>query len=168
VPAVRPAEPIGADQPIPFPPRRTERPVARRELPRHVAGLVTPRESEARFTPFAVPADASPAEPPPPLEALPVGEQAAEDVVDAPLIKAVLPDENDAGDFAPPQAVAADAPEVQEELPTEETTFVESAPLAPAEPAADDGDTSATAAKVSDLEREMARLLGELATRRSS
>lgn len=184
-PARRP-EPQGAEQPIPFPPRRVERPVAARHVrsvpqPVHAAEpdmppaappprravrggpLEAPAAEDQRVTPF-VPAAALAAESSsyaeaayPRYTAAPEPEATAE--IAAPII-------DDVAMPLPPQELAPPSGEAEPDLVAEGP--VEAPPLA-AETAGGEGPSDEeAAARVLDLEKDMARLLGELSGRRGS
>jgi hypothetical protein len=160
------------DEPIPFPPRRTERAMARRELPRQAA---SPREAEialqrhplrpaavepavaeeARITAFA------PIEPSPQYEPAP----SPGDTAPPPMVEATEDQEvpaaggSDTGLFT--SALEIVDPD------TEDREVPDAAPMTGAEEGPTPADPT-TATRVNDLEREMARLLGEISSRRSS
>ncbi|HZP21143.1 MAG TPA: flagellar biosynthetic protein FliO [Bauldia sp.] len=182
--AVRP-DPV-AERPIPFPPRRTERNNARRDPRQPVpvrdaedaapwqnlrSVLGAPRE-EARVTPFV---------PPPPLALEPADEAPPAPPIDTPVAEA----EAAPSEAAAPQPLAdepVETPREQEagedevELPSflapgakaAEPPIVPEAPSLAAEVAEPGEPAPDAATRVNDLEREMARLLGEISARRTS
>jgi hypothetical protein len=183
-----PPEPAAAEEPIPFPPRRTliraaERPLApRRETPRPAttAGVTAAAAPAARPAPAppqpepaAMAAVAGMAAPPPeapaprfmppvrPMQADPVEEAAESPFVPEPEARPEATSE-----FAPPgvdrQAASEAAATVPDGSPAETLEETAAPPTATGDPP--EGDDTAT--QVSDLEKEMARLLGEISTNR--
>lgn len=168
---------LGVDQPIPFPPRRSQatpvRPAARREPP-PMADEPEPAYAEAlgrsRFAPIAPPAAAvaeAPAPAEPVEEATDIGhifaaneeapslhDREPEAPADEPAFHPVVEEE--------PGYAPAAAEEGGPELAAAESVASEEAPP---EVEAETGGPAVT--RVSDLEREMARLLGEISGRRS-
>jgi len=160
--AARQAEPSGAEQPIPFPPRRAERSTLRREPLRPVAPLAPPPVADMPqhwpLRPLPSETEAEIATPPPSRPAPQVLTAALPPAPAA--VNETSPAEFETIERAP---VAATGEEVEAAAPGEEPAQ----PLAAGEPASDspDGDSQV---RMSDLERDMARLLGEIAGRRSS
>ncbi len=160
------------DEPIPFPPRRVERPQARRELPRQVVAQREPEVAlqrralrpaavelaaaeEARVTPFA-PLDRQPAY----EEPMPAMEPEAPPIMAAPVEEPepAPPPATDTGLFTEPLELVE--PEAPDAGPHDGQPAGEENPPAAGEPT--------PSMRVNDLEREMARLLGEISSRRSS
>ncbi len=188
-------ERVGVDQPIPFPPRRSPvgaRPPSRREpaKPDQAAAALAeepePR-TRSRFAPAVTP-------PAPPLEDVelaaerPAPARFEEPPAPARIEPSFAADDEPAppapeaeAEEAGPATVAAELPPVPGEEPeyalppdlrADEAEFVaepEAPPMAAGEEAYVEAESPApgTAARVSDLEKEMARLLGEISGRRS-
>jgi flagellar biogenesis protein FliO len=181
------AEAVGADQPIPFPPRRspaTGRAWLRRDSQRRTAEEAEPEDPRpARSPPASTPAgfDLDTAGLTRPLPASARFVETARPTAIQPSFSLVtdaepeLPPPLDADE---PEAIAAAAfPEAPQDTAAEfavpESETDESG--RPAEPPAAVPGAAApapgqpeTSVKVSDLEKEMARLLGEISTSRSS
>lgn len=164
---------VGVDHPIPFPPRRSPapRPPLRREPEEAPAAVAAPESrNRSRFAPAGAPPSAPPPSEEPGLETIfPVEEEAPPVALSEPEPEAAaesptegftppLPEEEN---YAPPEATGEGAGEVVE-------IVAESPAIAAAEAdeAAAEEPAPAAGTRVSDLEKEMARLLGEISGRR--
>jgi hypothetical protein len=182
------AEPVGADQPIPFPPRRS--PLAgrgwlRRDAARQASELQEPEEPRAPRPLTAMAAagiDLETARPSRPLAASARFEEMTRPTAIQPSFSLINEDETEPElppplDPEEPETIAAGPREAARDIaaalvgaePEEGESTRHAEPHAAIPVAADEAsEQPETSVKVSDLEKEMARLLGEISTSRSS
>jgi flagellar biogenesis protein FliO len=171
---------VGVDQPIPFPPRRVPaapRPPVRREETAEATEAAAAASDLRRRSRFA-PGPSQPATPAEEPMAQRSDEVAIESIFAAeeeapspPVSETEAPEPMTAEGFSPPSAeeenyappMAAEAPAEEEPAEAESTPSAE-VEMAEATPPAEPEPAQGT--RVSDLEKEMARLLGEISGRR--